>query len=187
MTRNRLAAGAAAVLAALLAAAAPGAAQVPKTPLPPLVPQLPDSVREMLRELQQLRRDLASIQEKTLAARAELRAEREAAQEAVEAAMVAAHPGIEQTLRRLEGLGAELRRAHAQNDTARMRQILLDGQRMQQAVQAAQSEAMRREDVARKVQTYQDHLLAAMKLEDPRTEHLLVRLEELARRLEAAR
>ncbi len=180
MNASRLAPAIATAVGALLLAAAPAAARTQQAP------QIPDSVRQMLMELQQVRQELATIQEQTIEANAELRTEREAAQETVEAAMIEAHPGIEKTIGRLEALGDELQQARAQKDTARMREILLEGQRMQREIQSAQAEAMQRQDVARKIETYQDDLLEAMKAQDPRTDELLARMENLAERIQAA-
>lgn len=172
----------ASLVGGLLLAAGPIAAQTP----PPAAQQMPDSVREMLTEMQQIQQQLATIQEQTLEANAELRAQQEATEDAVFYAMVEADPGVEQTIERLEEMGQEIRAAQAEQDTTRMRELLMEGQQAQQRLQAAQAQAMQRDDVSNQVQEYRDDLLEAMKAHDPQTEQLIARMEDLAQRLQAA-
>ena len=56
----------------------------------------------------------------------------------------------------------------------------------QQRLQAAQAQAVQRDDVSNQVQEYRDDLLEAMKAHDPQTEQLIARMEDLAQRLQAA-
>ncbi|HEX6939181.1 MAG TPA: hypothetical protein VF158_07185 [Longimicrobiales bacterium] len=171
-----------AALAAALAIAAPAWSQTPQLPASPV----PDSVRQLLVEFQRVRQQLAEIQDATLEADSALREERAAVQGAVEAAMIEEDPGVKGKLERLKEIGGELRTARAQRDTARMRRLIEEVGHTQRELQQAQAAAMRRDGVARQVAAYHEHLLAAMRTHDPRTNGLLERLESLARRLEAA-
>lgn len=101
-------------------------------------------------------------------------------------AMLAVDPGVDEAMQRLDAMAEEARAAQAQQDTAAMRRLLIEGQRMHQQIQSAQAQAIQREDVAKRIEEYRDDLLAAMKKHDPRTEELIHRMEDLTERLQAA-
>lgn len=173
----------AALFGALCLVSVPASAQ---TPQPQAMPQIPDSIRQMLMELRDIREQLEAIQEQTLASNAALRAQQEAAEDAVMEAMLAVDPGVDEAMQRLDAMAEEARAAQAQQDTAAMRRLLIEGQRMHQQIQSAQAQAIQREDVAKRIEEYRDDLLAAMKKHDPRTEELIHRMEDLTERLQAA-
>lgn len=182
VARRLAAALTAAGLLACLLGGRPAAAQTP----PPTPPTLPDSVRQMIEELQQVREQLADIQDRTIEESPELRARRTAAEQAVLDAMNRDHPELQAKIDRLETIGDDLHDAHARQDTVRVRALILEGQRLSRDVESARAEALEAPEIAQQVQGYRNELLAAMKARDPGTDELIQRMEGLIQRIRAA-
>ena len=139
------------LLPALLLAALPvaAAAQQPSA-APAPQPGPPPEVQGWLTELQQLHGRLEGIQQKALSDPTLSQAQ-EALGTSIRQAMNSIDPGLEQGLQRMQALETEAATAQQQGDQAKLQQIGLEAQQIQQKFMTAQQSALAQPELAAKV------------------------------------
>lgn len=166
-------------LAALLLAA-PLAAQ---QGMPQQAP--PDSIQEIFREFQTLQARIAQTQDSAMSVNPDLVAQQQEIQAFVEEVMVEVNPEVEGQIERLDTLQQQFEQAQAAQDTARLQELAAEGNEIQQTVMEAQAQAMEREDVQARLESFQEDMLDAMAQIDDGIEEAMDRAEDLASRLQA--
>jgi chromosome segregation ATPase len=164
-----------AALVAVLAPAAASAQQGDPTQLPP-------EAQELIAELQQLQAQIQPIQQQALQD-PEIQAAQEKLGEDVQAAMAEEDPAVPEHIERLETVIASAQAAQAEEDEARMAELVAEAQQIEQRLQAAQTKALELPEIAPRVEAFQKQLQAKMVEVEPESESLLERFEELNDRL----
>lgn len=144
--------------------------------------QLPPEARELIVELQQVQSGLGSIQEKALADPA-LQQARSALNAQIQVAMTQADPAVPERMERLQTLMGEAQAAQAEQDEARMAEIVAEAREIEQQLQKAQTEAIQRPEIAPQLRGFQAKLLEKMVEVDPTAQTMIERLQELDARL----
>jgi hypothetical protein len=151
-------------------------------PDPAVPPQLPAEAQELITEIQQIQAQLQPIQMEALQD-SELMSAQEAFGARIQAAMIEMEPATTERLARLEALAAEAQAAEASQDEEKFGQIMVEGQQLEQQLQATQEQALQQPEVAAELDTLQTALVRKIIEVDPSAEQLLERLDELDTRL----
>lgn len=169
-------------LAACAVLAAPAVGQEP-TPEQPQAP-VPDSLVPVLMELQTLQQRLGAIQQQALESDTTLQRRETELQTTIRSAMSEIDPEVEHATARLDTLQGMAMEAQAEQDTARLESLALEAQTLQEQLEAAQQQAMTRDDVASELEEFRRDLRVAMVQVDPEADELIDRFETLVRRLQ---
>jgi predicted nucleic acid-binding Zn-ribbon protein len=173
-----------ALLPALLLAVLPTAA-LAQQPAPAAPQEPPQEVQAWLVEMQQLHGRLEGIQEKAMADPT-LSEEQQALGTSIREAMMQVDPALEQSMTRMQALEAEAAAAQQQGDQAKLQQIGMEAQQIQQRFVSAQQQALQQPELSAKVEAFQDRLEQKMREVDPEAEKLIARFQELEEKLAAA-
>lgn len=147
-------------------------------------PEVTPEQQAMLQEFQQLQQRVAMVEQQAMQQNPELQEELANAQGAVIAAMIELRPETRDHLERLETLEGEIRSAQQAQDGERMQSLMLEAVSLTEQLNDAQAEAMEREDVAARLDAFQDHLLSRMVAIEPETEAMIARMQEIAQQLQ---
>ncbi len=137
-------------------------------------------------EYQQVEARLGQLQVQVIQEDAELQTRRSAIDEMVLAAMVEINPESQAHIDRLSELSEEATVAQQAQDNESMQSIMNEAMTIRSALDAAQSEAILREDVRSEIQSFEEVLMEKVVEIDPEARDLVIRLEELAAELTEA-
>ena len=146
--------------------------------------RVPPEAQALFMELQQVQARLQPIHEEALrhpelqAAQAELTAR-------IGAAMTKADPSTAERMARLQALIDRGKAAEAAGEEAALKEIAAEARQIQEHLQAAQLEAIRRPDIAPELEAFQAKLMERMVEVDPEAAALIERAQELDARLSA--
>lgn len=160
------------------------AAQAPGAPGAPGAGQLPAEAQEMIMELQELQSQLQSIQQQAMQD-PQIQASGEELGNRIQVAMAEADPATPDRIERLDQLMAEAQQAQAEQNEARMTEIVTEAEALNQQLGAAQAEAIERSDIAPQIADFEAQVEAKMAEVDPEVERLIARLEQLNQELTA--
>ncbi len=170
-------------LLAGLVAAGPTLAQA--TPLGPGDQAPPGSPQALMAEYQQVQARLGRLQVQAIQDNPDLSLRRDAIDEMVMAAMIEINPEAETQMARLSELSEEASVAQQAQNMDAMQTIMNEVMEIRSNLDAAQSEAISRDDVRSEIESFEEDLMARVAEIDPEAPGLLVRLEELAAELSA--
>lgn len=143
----------------------------------PVMPQqeMDPEMMQQITEIQQIQQRLEPIQQEALQDE-ELAAQLASLQTRVTAAM---QEESGEALARMESLQEEMAVAQEAGDEERMQALMMEGQSLQQELQAAQAEVMARPEISEPVEEFEAAQRARMIEIDPEAEELLERFDEL--------
>jgi hypothetical protein len=173
--------GAAAALTFAFGLAAPAAAQQ----MMPPQQELPDSVQRLMEEFQETEARFSALQGQAIQESSELQSRQQEIGLMVNDAMREIDPQAEDRIQRLQALEQEAMAAQEDEDMAGFQALLMEAQELQAALQAAQEEALERDEIQDAIEGFQADVLAAMTELDPEAESMLERLQDLAERIQA--
>lgn len=150
----------------------------------PAQPEVPDTVRVLYGEIQELQQRLESIQMEAFEQHPALDTQRQEVEQFVTDAMVGADPDVEEQMERLPRLQQELVAAQQAQDTAKLREVVMEGRQIQGELTRIRDATMQQEDVQERVNAFRESLLVAMREVDPATDQVVGRIEEMARKLQ---
>lgn len=169
---------AAAALAAF-PAASPAQTSGPATDLPAAVPAEAD---EWLEEIQQIHVRLSELQARALED-PELSARRDSLGIHIKIAMEAIDPTLLNSMSRIEEMERQAAEAEAQSNDAKLTELRVEAQQIEEQFFAAQQQALQRPDLAARVSAFQTLLEQKIIAADPEAPDLLARFQELEARL----
>lgn len=147
-------------------------------------PEAMERLRGMQLDMQELSTELQKIQEATFTANPKLQDDQVAFRDLVMARMDESGADVEATIARMETLQASLQTGEL--DAAAQQAALAELQADGQALQMAQAEAMADPAVEQARIALEESILAAMKMQDPRAEELITKLEAQQAAFDAA-
>lgn len=164
------------LIAAVLvfAAASSARAQVPQQP------QLTPEQQALVDEFQQLQQRVSAVEQQAMEQSPALQQELADAQDAVIAAMIEIRPETQTDLERLEALEGEVRAAQQAQDADRMQTLMVEAVGLTERLNETQAQAMARDDVAQRLDAFQDNLMGQMVEIEPETETMIARMQEIA-------
>jgi len=170
-------------LVAFAIAALPGVAAAQQAGAPSAAEQ--QQVQGWLAEMQQIHGQLQELQNRALQD-PQLSAAQLALGENIRTAMERADPSLQQKMERLQTLDSEAAAAQQAGNTAKLQQLSVEVQQIQEQFVAAQQKALETQpQLATQMQTFQTDLESKMKQLNPQAEGLIGRFEELQTRLAA--
>ena len=140
----------------------------------------PDSTEALFAEYQQVQERLGLLQVQTIQQNVELEARRTAIDEMLMAAMIDINPEAEAHIERLDVLSEEAIVAQRAQDTEALRSLMAEAAGLRFELEAAQAQAIEREDVQAEIQSFETDLMAKAVEIDPEAMEVLARMEELA-------
>jgi hypothetical protein len=146
--------------------------------------ELPPEAQQLIMEMEQIHERLAPIQEQAMSD-PEVQAGQEALRDEIQTTMGRIDPTLPQHIERYVALEAEFEAAQAAQDQSRMRDIILEGQQIEQRLREAEAEAIQQPQVARELDNFQILLLSKMTQIEPEAGALVDRMTELNTRLQA--
>lgn len=132
----------------------------------------------MMTEMRQLQKRLSSIQKQAMQDSA-LQSQMQEVQALIDSTIRAMSPQAAQQMERLDSIRGQLQAAQSQGDTARLRSLIMEAQKLQKALQKVQSKAMKQEDVAAAIKSFQNALREQMRQVDPTADSLIDRADSL--------
>lgn len=135
-------------------------------------------------EMQQLQKELRAIQKQAMQDTALQRQAKEL-QNLVNQTMREMSPQAGQQLDRMDSIRGQLQTAQAQGDTARLRSLIMEAQKLQQALQKLRSQAMQEEEVARALDEFRNDLEAEMRRINPEADSLMDRADSLQKEMQS--
>jgi hypothetical protein len=146
--------------------------------------ELPPEAQQVIAEMERIHERLAPIQEQAMSD-PEVQAGQEALRDEIQTTMSRIDPTLPQHIERYVALEAEFAQAQAAQDQNRMRDIILEGQQIEQRLREAEAQAIQQPQVARELDNFQNLLLAKMRQIEPEAGALVDRMTELNDRLQA--
>lgn len=137
----------------------------------------------MMAEMRQLQKRLSSIQQQAMQDSA-LQAQMQDVQALIDSTIRAMSPQAAQQMEQLDSIRGQLQAAQSQGDTARLRSLIMEAQKLQKALQKVQSRAMQQEDVAAAIKSFQNALREQMRQVDPAADSLIERADSLQRQMQ---
>lgn len=171
------------LLSLLVVAASASAQGAPPQGQPPAVD---DSTQAMVQEYQEKSMELGELQNQALEENEALMTRRDEITEIVNATIIEINPEAEGQMARLDELQQEAVAAQEAQDMETLQALVNEAQGLQSSLQAAQAEALQREEVASEIEAFEADLMAAMVAIDPEAEDIIARLDELSAALNVA-
>lgn len=140
--------------------------------------------QELMQEFQELQQRVSTVEQQAMEQNPELQEELAEAQEAVIEAMIEIRPETEGDLKRLEELEADIRTAQQEEDAEQMQALMGEAVGLTEQLNQTQAEAMERDDVADRLDAFQDSLMVQMTEIEPETETMVARMQEIAQQLQ---
>lgn len=162
-----------------------GAAAAQDLPTAPPT-QVSDSVQAMMTEYQQTQQRLGELQVQAINADSRLEAHRSSIDTMVIDAMAEVNPDTPGHIERLDELSEQALEAQQARDMETLQTLVNEATTLRQELDAAQSEALKREDIQAEIQSFEEELATAVLEIDPEADQLMDRLDELAEALSAA-
>lgn len=129
-------------------------------------------------EMRQLQKQLSSISEQAMQDTA-LQQQLQEVRDLINQTVRDMSPEAAQTMDRMDSIRGQLQTAQTQGDTARLRSLIMEAQKLQQALQKYEAKAMQEEDVAAAVKEFQNALRERMREVNPDADSLMDRADSL--------
>lgn len=129
-------------------------------------------------EMRQLQKQLQSISEQAMQDSA-LQQQLQDVQTLINQTVRDMGPEAAQTVDRMDSIRGELQAAQSQGDTAGLRSLVMEAQKLQQSLQKYRAKAMQQEDVAAAVKDFQNALREQMGDVNPNADSLMDRADSL--------
>ncbi|MFB6240952.1 MAG: hypothetical protein ABEJ46_05260 [Gemmatimonadota bacterium] len=133
-------------------------------------------------ELQQVQQELSRIRKRAMKDTA-LRQQMQEVQGLIQKTMREMSPQAAQQMNRMDSLRGELRSAQSGGDTARLRSLMMEMQKLQRSLKRLQAKAMKEENVARAVKEFERALREKMRQMNPATDSLRQRADSLRQQM----
>lgn len=137
----------------------------------------------MMAEMRKLQKRLSSIQKRAMQDSA-LQSRMQDVQALIDSTIRTMSPQAAQQMERLDSIRGQLQAAQSQGDTARLRSLIMEAQKLQKALQKVQSKAMQQEDVSAAIKSFQNALREQMRQVDPAADSLIDRADSLQRQMQ---
>lgn len=180
-TRRFLASGACAGLLALLVTAAPAVAQGGGQGQGQM-----SEAQQLRQEIQQVNQQLQKIQQQALQD-STLQAEQLELQELIGSAARQEDPEYQKKEDRLNELQKKMQQAQQNQDTAQMRSLMMEGQKLRRDVRQTQQQVTQRDSIDAAIQEFREQMEQKMVEIDPKAEELLERRDSLVQQFQEAR
>jgi hypothetical protein len=142
--------------------------------------QEPDSTAVLIAEAQQLQRQVAQVQERALSEDTDLSTRQEKLQQSIRAAMVAADSTVLESFRRMTELDADYERAQADQNFDAIMRLRSEARYIQEHISRLENEALASDEIAPRVDAFQEAMLSSMAAIEPKVREWVARLDELA-------
>ena len=129
-------------------------------------------------EMRQLQKQLRSISEQAMQDSV-LQQQLQDVQSLINQTVRDMGPEAAQTMDRMDSIRGELQAAQSQGDTAGLRSLVMEAQKLQQSLQKYRARAMQQEDVAAAVKDFQNSLREQMGEVNPNADSLMDRADSL--------
>lgn len=179
--RRALASGVCAGLLTLLVAAAPAAAQGGGQGQGQM-----SEMQQLRQQIQKIDQQLRKIRQQALQDSA-LQAKQLELQEMIGSAAREADPQYKKKEDRLNEIQKKMQKAQQNQDTAQMRSLMMEGQKLQRDVSRTQRKVVQRDSIDAEIQAFQEQMQKKMVEIDPQAEELLDRRDSLVQKYRAAR
>lgn len=133
-------------------------------------------------ELQQVQQELSRIRKRAMKDTA-LRQQMQEVQSLIQKTMREMSPQAAEQMSRMDSLRGELRSAQSGGDTARLRSLMMEMQKLQRSLKRIQAKAMKEADVARAVKEFERALRERMRQMNPATDSLRRRADSLRQQM----
>lgn len=137
----------------------------------------------VMTEMRQLNKQLRSIQQQAMQDSA-LQQRAQELQDLIDQTMREMSPRAGEQLERMDSLRGQLQTAQAQKDTARLRSLIMEAQKLQRALQKLRSKAMQEEEVAAALKEFRKDLRAEMREVNPAADSLMERADSLQKEMQ---
>ncbi len=134
-------------------------------------------------EMQQLQKQLQSISQEAMQDTA-LQQQMQEVQTLIDETMRAMSPQAGEQLDRMDSIRGQLQTAQSQGDTARLRTLVMEAQKLQQSLQKLRTKAMQQQEVAQELKSFQEDLRAEMRRINPNTDSLMDRADSLRQEMQ---
>lgn len=134
-------------------------------------------------EMRQLQKQLSSISEQAMQDTA-LQQQLQEVRDLINRTVRDISPEAAQTMDRMDSIRGQLQTAQTQGDTARLRSLIMEAQKLQQALQKYEAKAMQQEDVAAAVKEFQNALREQMREVNPDADSLMDRADSLRQEMQ---
>lgn len=179
--RRMLTSGACAGLLSLLVAAAPAVAQEGGQQQGQM-----SEIQQIRQEIQQVDQQLQQIRQQALQDSA-LQARQLELQELIGAAARSEDPEYKKKEDRLNEIQKEMQQAQQSQDTAQIRSLMMEGQKLQRDVSQTQRQVAQRDSIDAEIQDFREQMEQKMVEIDPGAEELLERRDSLVQEFQEAR
>lgn len=179
-SRRMFAAGACAGLLAVLVAAAPAVAQAGGQQQGQM-----SQMQQLRQEIQKIDQQLQKIRQEALQDSA-LQAKQLELQEMIGAAARQADPEYKKKEDRLNEIQKKMQQAQQNQDTAQMRSLMMEGQKLQRDVSQTQQQVAQRDSIDAEIQAFREQMQQKMIEIDPKAEQLLERRDSLVQKFREA-
>ena len=141
---------------------------------------VPDPNEALFTEYQQLQGRLGQLQVQAIQENGELETRRTEIDEMLMAAMIEINPETEAHIARLEVLSEEAIVAQQAQNVEALQPLMAEAMGLRSELEAAQAQAIERENVQAEIQSFETDLMAKAVEIDPEATELLTRMQELA-------
>lgn len=145
-----------------------------------------DADQAALAELQQVQQQLGQLQIQAITDNAALEAQRSTIDDMLLSAMSDIDPETQQNIDRLDVLSQEAISAQQAQDAEAINALMTEAMQLRSALEAAQAQALQRDDIQTEIQRFEDDLMAAVVEIDPEADGLYTRIDELSEQLGVA-
>lgn len=135
-------------------------------------------------EMRQLNKQLRSIQQQAMKDSA-LQRQATELQGLIQKTMREMSPRAGERMARMDSLRGRLQQAQAQKDTARLRTLIMEAQKLQRSLQKLRNRAMQEEEVAAALKQFRKDLRARMRQVDPTADSLMERADSLQKEMQS--
>jgi hypothetical protein len=143
---------------------------------------LPEGAQALIAEMQQIQTQLGLMQERAMQD-PELRAAGDSLGLHIRQAMEDLQPETPTLIARLNDLGPQVEAARTAQDEDRVRTLIAEATEIDQILQIAQENAVKRPDILAQVEAYEEKVQFRMKADNPAAAEMLDRLEALNEQL----
>jgi len=134
-------------------------------------------------EMRQLQKQLSSISEQAMQDTA-LQQQLQEVRDLINQTVRDMSPEAARTMDRMDSIRGQLQTAQTQGDTARLRSLIMEAQKLQGALQKYEAKAMQQEDVAAAVKEFQNALREQMREVNPDADSLMDRADSLRQEMQ---
>lgn len=134
-------------------------------------------------ELRQVRKELSSISQRAMEDSA-LRRRLEDIRAMIDEAMREMSPRAGEQMERMDSIRSQAQAAQTEGDTARLRSLMMEAQKLQRSLKKLRSKAMQQEDVAAALEEFQSALREKMRQIDPGADSLMERADSLQKEMQ---